>query len=117
LLERAGERAQREFDDRGAAGHYRRALELSRWDMMDGLAEAEETYVRLSVKLGEALYWGGDMVGAEGVLDEALRYVQGHPAREARGRLGPARRGPGRGGLGGAARGGQGGGAGGERAR
>jgi tetratricopeptide (TPR) repeat protein len=91
ILERAGERAQREFDDAGAAIEYRRAVALQRWAMLEGAADAETTFVRLSVKLGEALYWSGDTVGAEGVLREALGYAQGHAGSEARVRLSLAR--------------------------
>jgi tetratricopeptide (TPR) repeat protein len=91
VLERAGERAQREFDDAGAAVHYRQAVELQRWALMAGSPGAEEAFVRLSVKLGEALYYAGDMVGADGVLREGLGYAQGTPASEARVRLTLAR--------------------------
>ncbi|HJZ85150.1 MAG TPA: hypothetical protein VKN99_08285, partial [Polyangia bacterium] len=91
LLERAGERAQHEFDDPGAATHFRRAVELQRWALLEGAVDAEETFVRLSVKLGESLHQAGDMGGAEGVLREALGYAQGHSAAEARVRLGLAR--------------------------
>jgi tetratricopeptide (TPR) repeat protein len=90
-LERAGERATREFDDAGAAVHFRRAVELQRWALMEGAADAEEAFVRLSVKLGEALFYSKDMVGAEGVLREALGYAQGTPQAEARVRLALAR--------------------------
>jgi serine/threonine-protein kinase len=91
LLERAGERTQREFDDGGAAIHFRRAVELQRWALLEGAPEAEEAFVRLSVKLGESLYYSRDMVGAEGVLREALGYAQGTAQSEARVRLALAR--------------------------
>src|SRR5262249_41276263 len=91
ILERAGDRATREFDDAGAAVHFRRAVELQRWALMEGAVDAEEAFVRLSVKLGEALFYSKDMVGAEGVLREALGYAQGSAPAEARVRLALAR--------------------------
>jgi serine/threonine-protein kinase len=92
LLEQAGTRAQREFDDHAAAALFRRAVELARWAMMDSVPEAEDAFVRISVKLAEALSWAGDLRGAEGVLAEALPYAQGNPARLARVRLARGRR-------------------------
>jgi tetratricopeptide (TPR) repeat protein len=87
ILERAGERAGRQFDDAGAAVHYRHAVELQRWALMEGVPEAEESFVRLSVRLGEALRFTADMVGADGVLREALGFAQGQASTEARVRL------------------------------
>jgi serine/threonine-protein kinase len=91
LLERAGEKAQREFDDPGAAVHFRRAVELQRWAMLEGATDAEAVFVRLSVKLGEALFHNAEMASAEGVLREALGYAQGNPQSEPRVRLALAR--------------------------
>jgi serine/threonine-protein kinase len=86
-LEEAGQLAQREFDEPGAAIHYRRAVELARWQMLIGTPNADITFITVSIRFGEALLYSGDPTGSEGVLREALEYAQAHPALAARVRL------------------------------
>ena len=90
-LEEAGQLAQREFDEPGAAIHYRRAVELARWQMLSGTPNADITFITVSIRFGEALLYSGDTTGSEGVLREALEYAQAHPALAARARLSLAR--------------------------
>lgn len=73
ILERMGDLALRRGDPVAAVLAYRRALELARREMLEsGDPALEEALVTFSRKLGEALERHGDVVGADGVLREAL---------------------------------------------
>ncbi|MCC6998172.1 MAG: protein kinase [Deltaproteobacteria bacterium] len=84
LCERAGQDAEAQFDDHGAAMHYRRAWELARWDLLRGEDNAPDTLARMACRLGEAMLWSGDVAGAEPVLREALEHASGSPSTEAK---------------------------------
>ncbi|MBI5479901.1 MAG: hypothetical protein HY906_13635 [Deltaproteobacteria bacterium] len=71
-LERAGQEAQRLFDDAGAVVHYRRAWELARRALLAGEEDAEQELARVGVMLGDAMCYAGDLTGADGVLRETL---------------------------------------------
>jgi serine/threonine-protein kinase len=83
-LERAGDEAQRLFDDAGAVVHYRRAWELARRAVLAGEDAAEQTLARVGVLLGNAMCYAGDLVGADGVLRETLEQCGGERALMAR---------------------------------
>jgi eukaryotic-like serine/threonine-protein kinase len=83
-LEAAGLEAQGLFDDPGAVIHYRRAWEVARRSLLAGDEGAEAALGRLGVRLGDALRYSGDLVGAEGVLRETLERCADVPDLAAR---------------------------------
>ncbi len=86
LLEGVGDRALRRGLPEDAVQAYRRALELVRRAMYEQRDDADErAFVLFSLKLGEALERADDLVGADGVLREALEYVG--PSDPKRGRF------------------------------
>ena len=90
LLEKAGSACQRAFDEEGAAQRYRRAWELMRWRYLRGEDPAARL-AQLGLRLGEALFYAGDMVAVEAVLLESLEHASDEPASQARIHLALAR--------------------------
>jgi tetratricopeptide (TPR) repeat protein len=90
-LERAGQEAERLFDDAGAVVHYRRAWELARKAVLGGEENAEQELARVGVSLGNAMCYAGDLAGAEGVLREMLELCSDERALSARALRGLAR--------------------------
>ncbi len=73
LLERMGDAAVGRGDAKAAVLAFRRALELARREMLEsGDPMLEGAILTFSRKLGEALERSEDVVGADGVLREAL---------------------------------------------
>jgi len=84
ICERAGIEAEAQFDDSGAAVHYRRAWELARWELLRGEDAGETQLARVAWRLGEAMLWSGEVAGAEPVLREALEHASADAGVEAR---------------------------------
>jgi len=81
LLERMGDLALHRGDPAAAVLAFRRAVELARRESLEsGDTGLDEALVTFSRKLGEALERGGDVVGADGVLREALDLGAGDPS-------------------------------------
>ena len=76
LLEQAADHALNAFDAPGAAQLYRRAVEISRWKLL--MEEDSPDWLRLNLKLGDALHQSGDMNAAHVVL----RSVEGSCSRQ-----------------------------------
>jgi len=73
ILERMGDLALRRGDPASAVLAFRRAVELARREtLVSGDTGLDEALLTFSRKLGDALERGGDVVGADGVLREAL---------------------------------------------
>ena len=73
ILERSGDIALTRGDGRAAVVMYRRALELSRREMLEnGDTVMDTALVTFSRKLGWALAKAGDLAGADGVVREVL---------------------------------------------
>ncbi len=73
ILERCGDVALTRGDGRAAVVMYRRALELSRREMLEnGDTVMDTALVTFSRKLGWALAKAGDLAGADGVVREVL---------------------------------------------
>lgn len=73
LLERMGDHSLRRGDATTAVLAFRRALDLARREMLEsGDPMLEGAILTFSRKLGEALDRSGDVVGADGVLREAV---------------------------------------------
>ncbi|MDY0004895.1 MAG: AAA family ATPase, partial [Polyangia bacterium] len=82
LLLAAGAQAELSLDDAGAVVHFKRALQVARWELL--LDERDPTCLDLSLRLGEALRYSGDLLGAQMVLGELVQSASGHPATRAR---------------------------------
>jgi tetratricopeptide (TPR) repeat protein len=73
LLEEMGDRASARGDAATAVLAFRRGLELVRRELLEsGDVSLEDTIASISRRLGVALARRGDLMGAEGVLREAL---------------------------------------------
>ncbi|MCB9635059.1 MAG: protein kinase [Sandaracinus sp.] len=85
ILERCGDLALARGDGRAAVVMYRRALELSRREMLEnGDTVMDTALVTFSRKLGWALAKAGDLAGADGVVREALDLTGPYDGNRAR---------------------------------
>jgi len=82
LLLQAGELASFWLDDEGAAVHFRRALNIARWELLMG--EEDERLPLISLKLGNALRCSGHYLAAEVTYKEALAACARYPLLRAR---------------------------------
>jgi len=82
LLLEAGEVAGFWLDDEGASAHYRRALDIARWDLL--LGEEDELLPLISLKLGDSLRRSGHYLASEMTYKEALAISARHPTLRAR---------------------------------
>ncbi len=73
LLERMGQEALKRGDPTVAILAFRHGLEMARREMLETGDEAlDPAIVSFSRQLAEAMLWSGDVMGAAGVLNEAL---------------------------------------------
>jgi eukaryotic-like serine/threonine-protein kinase len=73
LLDRMGQDALKRGDPRTGVFAFRRGLELARRELLDSGDDAfDRAIVSFSRQLAEALVWSGDVMGAAGVLSEAI---------------------------------------------
>ncbi|MBX3246951.1 MAG: tetratricopeptide repeat protein [Myxococcales bacterium] len=85
ILERTGDLALDRGDARSAVVAYRRALELSRRELLEnGDTVMDTALVTFSRKLGWALARAGDLAGADGVVREVLDLTAPHDSSRAR---------------------------------
>ncbi len=89
LLLEAGELARFWMDDEGAATHYRRALDIARWELLMG--EEDERLPLISLKLGDSLRRSGHYLAAEVTYKEALASCARYPILRARLQAGMAK--------------------------
>lgn len=82
VLWQAALEAEERLDDLGAARHYRRALQMARWELL--YAEDDRQCLDLSYRLGETLHYAGDDRAAEMVLKEAVASAERNPAMQAK---------------------------------
>ena len=82
LLLEAGALASYWLDDEGAAVHFRRALNIARWELLMG--EEDERLPLISLKLGDALRCSGHYLAAEVTYKEALASCARYPLLRAR---------------------------------
>ncbi len=82
LVTEAGDLTSFWLDDDGAAAHYRRALDIARWELFMG--EEDERLPLISLKLGDSLRRSGHFLAAEITYKEALTSCARYPVLRAR---------------------------------
>ena len=76
-FEIAGDEALQYSDAFGAIEHYRKAVDIARWNLL--MSEDDPTYLSLNSKLGESMNAAGDVKGAHVVLKYAASNSAVHP--------------------------------------
>lgn len=78
----AGDEALRYSDAFGAIEHYRKAVDIARWNLL--MSEDDPSYLTLNAKLGESMNAAGDFKGAHVVLKYAVSNSAVHPENGAK---------------------------------